>query len=262
MYDLSGKVALITGAGRGIGRAIAHRLAKEGADIVVSDIQHESAHSLTNEIIVMGREAIACVADVTKADQVQRMTDHALDRFGRIDVLVNNAGINLIKPMLQMTESEWENIFSVNLKSYWLCARAIAPQMIERGEGGKIINASSKAGKSPSRYAPIGAYSTTKHGVIGFTRSLAIELAPSKINVNCFCPGIVDTDMWNQIDREVSKLTGRQSGSSKKAALADIPLGRIETPEGVAKLVAFLASSESDYMTGLAINLTGGMEMN
>jgi NAD(P)-dependent dehydrogenase (short-subunit alcohol dehydrogenase family) len=177
-------------------------------------------------------------------------------------VLVNNAGINLIKPMLQMTESEWENIFSVNLKSYWLCARAIAPQMIERCEGGKIINASSKAGKSPSRYAPIGAYSTTKHGVIGFTRSLAIELAPSKINVNCFCPGIVDTDMWNQIDREVSKLSGRQSGSSKKAALADIPLGRIETPEGVAKLVAFLASSESDYMTGQSINLTGGMEMN
>ena len=99
--------------------------------------------------------------------------------------------------MLQMTESEWENIFSVNLKSYWLCARAIAPQMIERCEGGKIINASSKAGKSPSRYAPIGAYSTTKHGVIGFTRSLAIELAPSKINVNCFCPGIVDTCIHN-----------------------------------------------------------------
>ena len=254
MYDLNGKVALITGAGRGIGRAIAHRLAKEGADIVVSDIQYESTHIVTNEIIIMGRKAIACVADVTKADQVQRMTDHALDKFGRIDVLVNNAGINLISPMLQMTEFEWENIFSVNLKSYWLCARAIAPQMIDRGEGGKIINASSKAGKSPSRYAPIGAYSTTKHGVIGFTRSLAIELAP--------CPGIVDTDMWNQIDREVSKLTGRQSGSSKKAAIADIPLGRIETPEGVAKLVAFLASSESDYMTGQAINLTGGMEMN
>jgi len=168
----------------------------------------------------------------------------------------------LVKPMLQMSEADWDRLFDVNLKSYWLCARAIAPQMISRGQGGKIINAASKAGKTPSRYAPLGAYSTSKHGVIGFTRSLAMELAPARINVNCFCPGIVDTGMWAQIDAEVAAWSGRAPGASREAALADIPLGRVDTPQGVAKLVAFLASSEADYMTGQALNLTGGMEMH
>ncbi len=134
--------------------------------------------------------------------------------------------------------------------------------MISRGVGGKIINASSKAGKTPSRYAPIGAYSTTKHGVIGFTRSLALELAPSRINVNCFCPGLVDTDMWDHMDRAVAELSGDPIGSLRARAIADIPLGRMDSPAGVAKLVAFLASRESDYMTGQSVNLSGGLEMH
>lgn len=262
MYQLDGKVVLVTGAGRGIGRAIAIRMAQEGADVVVCDIHAANAESVAAEIGQTGRAALALTADVTQAAQVEEMTERAMARFGRIDVLVNNAGIVLVKPMLQMSESEWDRLFDVNLKSYWLCARAIAPQMVARGQGGKIINAASKAGKTPSRYAPIGAYSTSKHGVIGFTRSLAMELAPARINVNCFCPGIVDTDMWTQIDAEVAARSGRKPGFSREAALADIPLGRVDTPEGVAKLVAFLASSEADYMTGQALNLTGGMEMH
>jgi meso-butanediol dehydrogenase / (S,S)-butanediol dehydrogenase / diacetyl reductase len=262
MYDLTGKVALVTGAGRGIGQAIAVRLAQEGANVVVTDIDGERAEAVAAQIRALGANAISCRVDVTQADQIQTMTDQAIAQFKQIDILVNNAGINLIKPMLQMTEAEWDRLFDVNLKSYWLCARAIAPQMVARGQGGKIINAASKAGKTPSRYAPIGAYSTSKHGVIGFTRSLAMELAPSRINVNCFCPGIVDTDMWEQIDREVAAMVGRAPGSLREQALADIPLGRVDTPAGVAKLVAFLASAESDYMTGQSVNLTGGLEMH
>src|SRR5205814_2619196 len=167
--------------------------------------------------------------------------------------LVNNAGINIIVPMLEMSEGQWDSLFDVNLKSYWLCARAVAPRMIERGGGGKIINAASRAGKTPSKLSPTGAYATTKHAVIGFTRALAVELAPHKINVNCYCPGFVDTPMWDLIDREVAARTGQPPGSIKARAVADIPLGRIEQPADVANLVTFLASRESDYMTGQAI---------
>jgi len=262
MYDLGGKTALVTGAGRGIGAAIALRLAREGADVVVVDIDGVLAEAVAEQLRHHGASSLGLQVDVASADQVDQMVKAAMQHFGKIDILVNNAGINLVKPMLQMTEREWDRLFEVNLKSYWLCARAIAPQMISRGTGGKIINASSKAGKTPSRYAPIGAYSTTKHGVIGFTRSLALELAPSRINVNCFCPGLVDTDMWDQMDRAVTALTGDAAGSLRARAIADIPLGRMDSPAGVAKLVAFLASSESDYMTGQSVNLSGGLEMH
>ena len=188
MKLLENKTAIITGATRGIGRGIAVEFAKQGANVAFTfSSSVDAANALEIELNALGIKAKGYQSNAAEFETAQELAKEILKEFGSIDVLVNNAGINLIKPMLQMTESEWENIFSVNLKSYWLCARAIAPQMIERGEGGKIINASSKAGKSPSRYAPIGAYSTTKHGVIGFTRSLAIELAPSKINVNCFC---------------------------------------------------------------------------
>ena len=250
MYELNGRVALVTGAARGIGQAIAQRLEREGATVVGVDLEEHSTGALSLR------------ADVTSADQVDEMARAALERFGRVDILVNNAGINIIAPMLDMSEPQWDKIFDVNLKSYWLCAKALVPQMIERGEGGKVINAASRAGKTPSRLAPIGAYATTKHAVVGFTRALAYELAPHKINVNCYCPGVVDTPMWDLIDREVAARTGQPVGSIKARAVADIPLGRIEQPEDVANLVAFLASRESDYMTGQAVNITGGSEIH
>jgi meso-butanediol dehydrogenase/(S,S)-butanediol dehydrogenase/diacetyl reductase len=254
VYDLSDKVALVTGAARGIGRAIALRLASEGADLVSVDLE-ESAP-------IDNARSLSLRADVTSEAAVEAMARAALDHFGKVDILVNNAGINVIAPMLEMTESQWDKIFDVNLKSYWLCSKALVPQMIERGQGGKVINAASRAGKTPSRLAPIGAYSTTKHAVVGFTRALAFELAAHKINVNCYCPGVVDTPMWDMIDREVARRTGAPVGSIKARAVADIPLGRIEQPEDVANLVAFLASAESDYMTGQAINITGGSEVH
>jgi meso-butanediol dehydrogenase/(S,S)-butanediol dehydrogenase/diacetyl reductase len=262
MYGLDGKVALITGAGRGIGRAIALRLAREGCDVALSDLNVQTAEESAAEVRALGRRAVAIGADVTRADQVDAMVARTLAELGRIDVLVNNAGIQIVVPLLEMSEGQWDSLFEVNLKSYWLCARAVAPHMIERGQGGKILNAASRAGKTPSRLSPTGAYATTKHAVIGFTRALAFELASHRINVNCYCPGVVDTPMWEQIDREVARLTGAPVGSIKARAVAEIPLGRIEQPEDVANLVAFLASAESDYMTGQAINITGGSEIH
>jgi meso-butanediol dehydrogenase/(S,S)-butanediol dehydrogenase/diacetyl reductase len=262
MYGLDGRVALITGAGRGIGRAIALRLAREGCDVALSDLNAETAEEGAAEARALGRRAVGIATDVTRADQVDAMVARTLGELGRIDILVNNAGIQIIVPMLEMTEQQWDSLFDVNLKSYWLCARAVARHMIERGEGGKIVNAASRAGKTPSKLSPTGAYATTKHGVIGFTRALALELAPHKINVNCYCPGVVDTPMWDLIDREVARRTGVPVGSTKARAVAEIPLGRIEQPEDVARLVAFLATEESDYKTGQAINITGGSEIH
>ena len=262
MYGLDGKVALITGAGRGIGRAIALRLAREGCDVALSDLNAETAEEGAAEARALGRRAVAIASDVTRADQVDAMVRRTLAELGRIDALVNNAGIQIVVPMLELSEQQWDSLFDVNLKSYWLCARAVAPHMIERGRGGKIINAASRAGKTPSKLSPTGAYATTKHAVIGFTRALAFELAPHRINVNCYCPGVVDTPMWDLIDREVARRTGAALGATRARAVAEIPLGRIEQPEDVANLVAFLASAESDYMTGQAINITGGSEIH
>ncbi|TAK22114.1 MAG: glucose 1-dehydrogenase [Chloroflexota bacterium] len=262
MYRLDGKVALVTGAGRGIGRAIALRLAQEGADVVIADLDEASAKAVAVEAMGIGRRALGIAADVTEAAAIGDLVARATSDVGEIDILVNNAGINIIAPFLELTEKQWDALFDINIKSYWLCAKAVAPRMIARGQGGKIINAASRAGKTPSRLSPTGAYATTKHAVIGFTRALAFELAPHRINVNAYCPGVVDTPMWDLIDSEVARRTGAPPGSTKARAIAEIPLGRVQVPEDVANLVAFLASSQSDYMTGQAINITGGSEIH
>lgn len=260
MYGLDGKVALITGAGRGIGRAIALRLAREGCNVALCDLN--PAEDTADEVRALGRRALFVQGDVTDEAQVSRIVEASIGGMGKIDIPVNNAGIQIVVPMLEMTQKQWDSLFDVNLKSYWLCAKAVAPHMIARGQGGKIINAASRAGKTPSKLSPTGAYATTKHAVVGFTRALAFELAQHKINVNCYCPGVVDTPMWDLIDREVARRTGQPVGSIKARAVAEVPLGRIETPDDVANLVAFLASAESDYMTGQAINITGGSEIH
>ena len=261
MYRLEGKVALVTGAGRGIGRAISLRLAEEGADLAAIDLGAADAEAVAAEARRLGRRAVGIACDVTRAADVESAVASVVAQLGAIHVLVNNAGINVIAPLLETTEEQWDALFDVNVKSYWLCSKAVAPLMIAQG-GGKIIMAASRAGKTPSRLVPIGGYSTTKHAVVGLTRALAFELAKHKINVNAYCPGVVDTPMWDLIDREVARRTGAEPGSVKARAVADIPLGRIQTPEDVANLVAWLASSESDYVTGQAINIEGGTEVH
>ena len=261
MYDLDGKVAIVTGGARGIGRAIVLRLADEGADVAVVDVDFEGASAVADEVKGRGRRALPIKVDVTSAEAVDNMVRRVVEDLGRIDILVNNAGIQIIASLQEMKEEDWERMFAVNVKAMWLCSRAVAEQLIKQGQGGRIINASSRAGKVASQL-PMGAYVTTKHAVIGFTRALALELAPYQITVNAYCPGVVDTPMWDLIDREVSARRGVPRGSVKASAVAAIPLGRIEQPEDVARLVAFLASAESDYMTGQAINITGGSVMH
>jgi len=261
MYNLNGKVAIVTGAARGIGRAIALRLADEGADVAVVDVDHAGATAVAAEVEARGRRAIPLKVNVTKADEVDEMVRRIVEALGRIDILVNNAGIQVIAYLQDTKEEDWDRIFDVNVKAMWLCTRAVAAQLIKQGQGGRIINASSRAGKVASAL-PIGAYVTTKHAVIGLTRAFALELAPYQITVNAYCPGVVDTPMWDLIDREVAARRGVPPGSVRANAVAQIPLGRIEQPEDVARLVAFLASAESDYMTGQAINITGGSVMH
>ena len=261
MDRLNGKVAVVTGGARGIGRAISLRFARDGADIVTADVNLAGAESVADKVRSLGRSAIARQVDVTDEQQVDGLFADAAAEFGHVDIAVANAGIMIIGPMIDTAVADWQRVFDVNVTGVWLTCKSAAKQMIAQGGGGKIILAASQAGKVGStRFT--GAYSVTKHAVVGITRSLALELAKHQINVNAYCPGIVDTEMWDQIDREAGALIGFKVGELKDLATGAIPLGRIQVPEDVSNLVSFLASSDSDYMTGQAVNVTGGNVMH
>ena len=278
MYNLNGKVALVTGAGGkyGIGRAIATRLAKEGADVAVNDMtEHPYAadqpdwHGLPDvvrEIEAMGQRALSVVADVTDAEQVKKMVDQTVAHFGKIDILVNNAGTMAGKdrvPVVDLAEEDWDRVQGVNVKGVFLCSQAVARHLIAQGTGGKIINMSSVTGKRGS--ARFAAYSASKFAVIGFTQSLASELAPYQVNVNAICPGLVDTERFGHLasvlmpqnlsaDEQLSEYTRRS-----KAA---VPIGRLAEGADVAKMAAFLASDEAAYLSGVSITVAGGTVMD
>jgi len=276
MYNLSGKVALVTGAGgeRGIGRAIATRLAKEGADVIVNDIVANPANmagwdglpEVVREIEVLGRQSMSIIADVSDANQVHNMIRQVLERFGHIDILVNNAAAPAGRdrvPVVDLEEDAWDLVQNVNVKGTFLCCKTVARAMIDRGEGGKIINISSTSGKrGVARYA---AYCASKFAVIGFTQSLALELAPHRINVNAICPGLVETERVDGM-AAVLKTEGMSTEEYREKmieqATLTTPLGRIGQTSDVAKVAASLASSESDYLTGLSINVSGGSLMH
>ncbi len=261
MYNLNGKVALVTGAGRGIGRAIALRLAREGAAVGVADIIEANAVAVAGEINKDIGRAMAMRVDVTDESQVEQMVTQTVNQLGRLDILVANAGIIQVSYLLDHELEDWNKLMAVNVTGVWLCCKYAAKPMIGQGPGGKIIIAASGAAKIASP-RPHGAYTVSKHAVLGLTRSLAHELAKHKINVNAYCPGIVDTPMWEKIDREAGAMAGLKPGELKAQTVSTVPWGRIETPEDVANLVAFLASSESDYMTGQGININGGTVMH
>ena len=278
MYNLNGKVALVTGAGgkNGIGRAIATRLAKEGADVAVNDItEHPYAADqadwqglpdLVREIEAMGQRAISVVADVSDAEQVREMVDQTVAYFGKIDILVNNAGTIAGKdrvPVVDLAEEDWDRVQQVNVKGVFLCSQAVARHLIAQGTGGKIINMSSVTGKRGS--ARFAAYSASKFAVIGFTQSLAHELAPYQVNVNAICPGLVDTERIEHLasvlmpdnlsaDEQLSEYTRRSE--------AAVPLGRLAEGTDVAKMAAFLASDAAAYLTGVSITVAGGSVMD
>ena len=256
---LNNKIAIITGAGRGIGEAISIRLAKEGTDIVVCDIDFDNAERTTEKIKTLGRQPLTIKIDVSKSKDVGEMVNLTMKKFGRIDILVNNAGIAIVKPIVEFEEEEWDKVIDVDLKGVFLCSKAVAKIMINQ-KSGKIINISSSSGKMGTEF--FANYAAAKFGVIGFTQGLAKELAPYKITVNAVCPGIIGTKMWDYADEELSKRLGLPKGEAFKKQIQNIPLSRSGTPEDVAGIVAFLVSPEADYMTGQAINVTGGMVMH
>ena len=259
-YDLEGKVAIVTGAGRGIGRAIALRLAREGASVIVADLDEANAQEVTGEITAAGGQAHMLRVDVTHKDDVEQMVQKTVDRFGGLDIQINNAGIGIVAPLMDTDEEAWDALMNVNAKGVLLCSQAAARQMIAQGKGGRIINNASGAGKiAPGKGTPLGAYAASKHAVVAITKQLGLELSDHGILVNCVCAGIVDTPMWDLIDRQTAMLQGAPIGSVKEAAVASIPLGRIEQPEDVANMVAFLTSSDADYLTGQTFNVCGGL---
>ena len=259
-YELNGQVAIVTGAGRGIGRATALRLAREGASVVVADINEANAKAVAEEIESAAGTAYPVTVDVTNRADTERMVSETVARFGKLDILVNNAGIAVIASLMDTDEAAWDALMDVNAKGVLLCSQAAARQMIDQGNGGRIINNASGAGKTvPGRGTPLGAYAATKHAVVALTKQFGLELSPHGILVNCVCPGIVDTPMWELIDREVAQLEGVPVGSVKARAVARIPVGRIQEPEDVANLIVFLASEDASYITAQAVNVSGGL---
>ena len=282
MYDLNGKVAIITGAGgrHGIGRAIALRLAQEGADVVVTDIQRSTdamrpedrqagwrgLDSVVGEIEALGRQALGLFSDVSDPAQGSDIVAQTLDRFGHIDILANNAGSQPGRDrvlLVDLEEDAFDEVMRVNVKGTYLCSRAVATHMIARGGGGKIIIISSGAGKrGRARFA---AYCSSKFALIGFTQSIAQELAEHKINVNAICPGLVDTERTDFIAAALAP-EGQSAEEHRVLMIRErsesVPLGRVAQGDDIARTAAFLASGESDYLTGLSISVAGGSEMN
>ena len=255
--SIDGKVVLVTGAGQGIGRAIALRLAHDGADIAVVDINDAKTGAVAKEVRALGRKATTFKADVTKRDDVFAAVEHAEKEMGGFDVMVNNAGIAQVKPLADVTPQEVETILKVNVEGVLWGIQAAASKFKQRKQKGKIISASSIAGHDG--FAMLGMYSATKFAVRALTQAAAKEFASDGITVNAYCPGIVGTDMWVEIDKRFSEITGTPIGQTYKKYVEGIALGRAQTPEDVAAFVSFLAGPDSDYMTGQAPLIDGGL---
>lgn len=249
MFNLKDKVAIITGARRGMGRSHALTLAKAGAKVVVSDISLEDCVKVVEEIKNNGGEAIAVKCDVTKKEEIDEMVKITIEKWGKIDILVNNAGICQFKPFLELTQEEWDKTLNVNLKGYFLVAQACAKEMVKRNYGVIINIASVAMGQVGVGFPNLVHYSASKGGIVAMSETMAIELAPYNIRVNCISPGAIDTPMADTIESDPKTL---------EATLARIPMRRIGKPEEVSNLVLFLASDASSYMTGATVVIDGG----
>jgi meso-butanediol dehydrogenase / (S,S)-butanediol dehydrogenase / diacetyl reductase len=257
---LRDKVAVVTGAGRGLGRGIALRFAKEGAHLALVDIDRAAAEAVAAEIRETGGRARVHVADVSDATDAQRSVVKAVEEYGRIDILVNNAGKADPKAILDITPKDWDELFNLNTRGLFFCLQEGARQMVKQGRGGKIINMGTISAKFGNVRHPH--YGASKAAVISITYSAALLLAPYKINVNAMCPGIMDTQAWVEVDRAITTARGEPAGSEWKRAVATVPLGRAGTPADVAGVATFLASPDSDYVTGQTINVDGGIRQD
>ncbi len=248
--NFTDQVVLVTGAGRGIGKAIAIAFAQAGARVAVNDINPDSCAKTADEITASGGQAIACHADVANKLAVQAMLIDIEDRWGRVDILINNAGVEPHQPIVQLDEWDWDRTLNVNLKGAFICAQS-AGRMMQKQGGGVIVNIASIAGRAAG-LRDRSAYVASKTGLIGFTKECAREVAAHNIRVNAVCPGVIITEMTAHL---------RQNETQMKKWLEDIPLGRLGDPADVTGLVLFLCSDATCYITGQAINVDGGKVM-
>ncbi len=288
----AGKIAIVTGAGQGIGKGVAKRLAAEGAQVIIAEYNADTAATAVLEIETAGGRAAAYRIDISDAAAVRAMVADVVASWGRVDILVNNAGLVQTKPMMELTEADWDRVVDVNMRGTFFCLQAVAAQMIkqtpdeirtagpadifavkpEQAAGtttpaaalaasyGKIVNFSSVSGR---RGRPLSAhYAATKAAIISITQSAALALAPYRINVNAVCPGIVPTPMWEKIDEDRASLFGARPGDAMSAFIQQVPLKRAATPEDLAGAVAFFCSADADYITGQSLNVDGGFEMD
>ena len=257
---LEGKVAVVTGASRGIGAAIATRLARDGASVVLN-ANEAAVEQIARQINEAGGHAVTIEADVTSAADVARIYDKAESAFGRVDISVQNAGVITIARIEAMTEDEWDRVMAVNTKGVFLCCREAIGRIRRHGDGGRLINTASGQARQGFIFTPH--YAASKFGVIGITQSLAKEVAKEGITVNAFCPGIISTDMWAYNDAAWGKLLGDYApGELMQEWVENIPMGRAGTGEDVAGLVSFLAGADASYITGQTINVDGGLIMS
>ena len=247
--DLKGKVAIVTGARRGMGKTHALALAKAGAKVVVADISSEDCEAVAAEIKKLKGEAIAVKCDVSKKEEVEEMVKKTVEKFGKVDILVNNAGICQFKPFLELTEEEWDRTININLKGYFLCAQAAAKEMVKQKSGAIVNIASIAMGQVGVGFPAITHYCASKGGIVAMTEAMALELAPYNIRVNAVAPGAIDTPMIDPLKVDPKTMEG---------TLARVPLHRVGEPEEVSNLVLFLASDASSYMTGSTVVIDGG----
>lgn len=265
------RTAIVTGAGQGIGRAVALRLAREGANVVVADINAQNAGKVAEEIRAVERRALSSVVDVANMSNIHSMVERTIVEFGQIDILVTAAGVAQTGLFLDLTENDWDRVLDTNLKGTTFCVQSVGRQMINQipqeikstGRAdksyGKIVNFSSISGRrGRADQAP---YAASKAAIISVTQSAALAFAPY-INVNAVCPGVVPTPMWDQIDRDRARIAGLAPGEAMKAFVERIPLKRPGNADDIAGVVAFLCSPDSDYMTGQTLNVDGGFEMS
>jgi NAD(P)-dependent dehydrogenase (short-subunit alcohol dehydrogenase family) len=254
---LEGKVAVVTGGARGIGAAICRRYADEGACVAVADILDGEAAALAREI---GRDAFGAQLDVTSRASIDGMVETVVAQAGGIDILVNNAAVFDMAPLLEITEASYDKQFAVNVKGLLFTLQAVAAQMVKQGRGGKIVNFSSQAGR---RGEPLVAvYCASKAAVISITQSTGLALIRHGINVNGIAPGVVDTPMWDQVDALFAKYEGLPLGEKKRQVGSAVPYGRMGAPEDLAGAAVFLASADSDYVVAQTLNVDGGNWMS
>jgi len=249
MYNLKNKVAIITGARRGMGKADALALAKAGAKVVVSDISQPDCQKVVEEIKKQKGEAVAVKCDVAKKEEVDNMVKVAIDQWGKVDILINNAGICQFKPFLDLTEEEWDRTIDINLKGYFLCAQAAAKEIAKQKSGAIVNIASIAMGQVGVGFATLAHYTASKGGIVGMTETLAIELGVHNIRVNAIAPGVIETPMIDPVKQDPKAMEG---------ILTRLPLHRVGKPEEVSNLVLFLASDESSYITGSTVVVDGG----